>query len=252
MSKLTSEQQQKLRNMLTDEKQQLEKHFEINDETAAGMEESLKSSISELSTADNHPADIGTEMFERDRDIAVNDTIDQQLDAVNRALRKLDNGDYGICEVCGDDIPYERLEAIPYTTVCVDHAEQRSDPGARPVEEQVMTQPPSGAGEGRQTHAGRFDDADAWSTVESYGTSNTPAMAADRDVTDYDAMSSDKVDGTGHVEELEKFAANDMQGKNRHVQQTKAYREYVDRNESEFTSNAANAAASKDQPTGRR
>lgn len=49
-----------------------------------------------------------------------------------------------------------------------------------------MTPPPKGAGEVRQRNAGRFDDAGAWDAVEKYGTSNSPATAAKRDVTDYD------------------------------------------------------------------
>ncbi|WKL01248.1 hypothetical protein Q0F98_32005 [Paenibacillus amylolyticus] len=49
-----------------------------------------------------------------------------------------------------------------------------------------MTMPPSGAGEGRQQRAGKFDNADAWEAVEEYGTSNSPQTAAKRDVKGYD------------------------------------------------------------------
>jgi RNA polymerase-binding transcription factor DksA len=41
---------------------------------------------------------------------------------VEWALEKIDNGTYGICEVCGRSIPIARLDALPYTTFCVDDA----------------------------------------------------------------------------------------------------------------------------------
>jgi DnaK suppressor protein len=71
------------------------------------------------------------------------------------------------------DIPFERLQAVPFTVRCVEHAEagaaDSDTAGNRPVEEQVMTRPPAGAGAKRQANAGRFDDADAWQTLEDYG-----------------------------------------------------------------------------------
>jgi DnaK suppressor protein len=122
MSKLTSTQLRTLREMLTDEKSELEKHFEINEQTATGMEESLRASTSELFAVDNHPADVGTELFERERDLAVNENIVEQLGEIKRALVKMNDTRYGVCETCGEDIPYARLEAIPYTAYCVEHA----------------------------------------------------------------------------------------------------------------------------------
>lgn len=38
---------------------------------------------------------------------------------IDRALEKLDDGTYGVCDVCGTEIPEERLEAIPATSLCV-------------------------------------------------------------------------------------------------------------------------------------
>lgn len=44
----------------------------------------------------------------------------QRLQHVEAALARLDDGTYGICEVCGERISGERLEALPFTTVCID------------------------------------------------------------------------------------------------------------------------------------
>ena len=42
--------------------------------------------------------------------------------AINRALAKMEFGEFGSCEVCGKGIEVERLEAIPWTSVCSKHA----------------------------------------------------------------------------------------------------------------------------------
>jgi RNA polymerase-binding transcription factor DksA len=44
------------------------------------------------------------------------------IQAINRALARIELGEYGSCEVCGKGIEVERLEAIPWTSVCGKHA----------------------------------------------------------------------------------------------------------------------------------
>ncbi|GAB6989052.1 TraR/DksA C4-type zinc finger protein [Paenibacillus pini] len=185
MSHLNSAQLKELEHTLHEEKKDLERHFSVEEEDQGDLSESLTDSTGELSSYDNHPADMGTETFERGRDLAVDEKLSSELEQVNAALSKIDKGEYGVCEVCGKDIPFERLQALPYTPYCIDDTPEKNISDDRPVEEQVMTPPPSGAGEGRQEREGRFDDADAWESVEEYGTSNSPAMAAKRDVKDY-------------------------------------------------------------------
>ncbi|MBP1999871.1 YteA family regulatory protein [Paenibacillus shirakamiensis] len=190
MSHLTKEQFKTLKHSLIEEKNELENHFENED--AGSEEESLRASTGELSSVDNHPADIGTETFERSRDMAIDENLDHQLEQVDHALELMEQGKYGKCETCGEDIPFERLEAIPYTSFCIDHTPDRNVSDRRPVEEEVMTLPPKGAGEHRQQHAGRFDDAEAWNSVEEFGNSDSPATAAKRDVKNYDSMTLDE------------------------------------------------------------
>jgi DnaK suppressor protein len=48
-----------------------------------------------------------------------------ELDAIDRALLRIEEGDYGRCEDCGELIPVERLEALPTTTTCVQCSEER-------------------------------------------------------------------------------------------------------------------------------
>ncbi len=73
----------------------------------------------EAGTLGNHPADVGTEVFEAEQVIALERNEQELLDRVERALARLDEGAYGQCERCGQEIPFERLEALPYATLCV-------------------------------------------------------------------------------------------------------------------------------------
>ena len=55
--------------------------------------------------------------------LAILDESEQkEIQAINKALAKMELGEYGSCEVCGNGIEIERLEAIPWTSVCSKHA----------------------------------------------------------------------------------------------------------------------------------
>lgn len=85
--------------------------------------ESQQSALNELSTYDNHPADQGTETFELGRTVATIEHVDAQLDDIETAFRRVEDGSYGRCEVCGAEIPEERLRARPMTRFCLEHQE---------------------------------------------------------------------------------------------------------------------------------
>jgi DnaK suppressor protein len=67
----------------------------------------------------NHMADVGTEVFEQARDVAVARQLQQTYEAIHRALEKFDDGTYGICESCGTIIELARLEALPSARFCM-------------------------------------------------------------------------------------------------------------------------------------
>ncbi len=50
------------------------------------------------------------------------DQLRRDLDDIDRALTRMDDGTYGVCEVCGAEISPARLEVMPATRVCIDHA----------------------------------------------------------------------------------------------------------------------------------
>jgi DnaK suppressor protein len=66
-----------------------------------------------------HPADDGTNAFDQARDLAVQVNAEQTLKLVNDALARFDNGTYGLCVDCGQEIDAARLEAIPYAPLCL-------------------------------------------------------------------------------------------------------------------------------------
>jgi RNA polymerase-binding protein DksA len=82
--------------------------------------ESETDSVSELSAHAQHQADLGTETFNRERDLSILEHIDAELSDVEHALRRLDDGTYGTCEACGQPIGVDRLEAMPAARFCVD------------------------------------------------------------------------------------------------------------------------------------
>jgi RNA polymerase-binding protein DksA len=68
----------------------------------------------------DHLADSATETFMRELDGGLEENADHLLDEVDAALVRIEEGTFGTCVVCGKPIAEERLEAIPYATLCID------------------------------------------------------------------------------------------------------------------------------------
>jgi DnaK suppressor protein len=67
----------------------------------------------------NHVADDATEVFTRERNLALRNNAQDLLAQVDAALQRLDEGSYGICARCGQAIAPDRLEALPYAIYCI-------------------------------------------------------------------------------------------------------------------------------------
>jgi RNA polymerase-binding transcription factor DksA len=83
-------------------------------------EESESESLSELSSNGQHEADLGTETFNRERDLSILESIELELVDVEHALKRIDEGTYGKCEACGKDIEDDRLAVIPAARFCLE------------------------------------------------------------------------------------------------------------------------------------
>lgn len=77
-------------------------------------------SLESFSESDDVPADIAALASEREKDQILSQSVQAILVQIEQALEYLDDGTYGVCEVCGTEIPQNRLERIPYVSTCVD------------------------------------------------------------------------------------------------------------------------------------
>ena len=75
--------------------------------------------------------DMSQSIFDREMDASVGEGIDRRLGEVERALQKMEEGTYGVCEDTGEEIPKGRLEAVPEAIRTVE-AQQRFEKERRP------------------------------------------------------------------------------------------------------------------------
>jgi YteA family regulatory protein len=143
-----------------------------------GKHASLRDSTEELSMIDNHPADMGSELFERSKDLSLHELRLRTLQDINMALERIADGSFGLCLSCGHQIEKERLEALPYARYCVNCKKLREEQGKeegdeRPVEELVLYPPFQRSFMDGKDYTG-YDGEDAWQEVARYGTADSP------------------------------------------------------------------------------
>lgn len=117
----------------------------------------------ELSNYDNHPADNATDLADQHTQLALDRHQEEELEAIEDALKAIEEGTYGTCTICGEKIPKERLEIVPTALTCVEHAEQSSD-DVRPIEEKIL-----------DATAERDDMENSFEDVEEFGSSDSPS-----------------------------------------------------------------------------
>jgi RNA polymerase-binding protein DksA len=69
---------------------------------------------------DNHLAETASVTLDREIDYTLEENAEHVLAAIDSALARIDEGSFGICRTCGRPIAEERLQALPYTTQCID------------------------------------------------------------------------------------------------------------------------------------
>lgn len=90
----------------------LEELYEEAEKTVTGMTD----------MKDNYPDPTDRASLESDRNfmLRIRDRERKLILKIREALQRIEDGNFGICEMCGDDISIERLEARPVTTLCID------------------------------------------------------------------------------------------------------------------------------------
>jgi RNA polymerase-binding transcription factor DksA len=92
----------------------------IDNLKSEGLDEEEASQSGELTHYDQHPADQASETFEREKDLAILEGLEQELAEIEAALQRIDDGTYGIDEVTGQPIDPERLRAAPSARTNID------------------------------------------------------------------------------------------------------------------------------------
>lgn len=116
--RLKAKEIERFREQLVEERDRLKAEL---DEIEARAARALEiEAAGELGEYDDHPADVASETFEREKDLAIGETTAATISKINNALNKIERGTYGICDICGRSIKHARLEAIPFATLCID------------------------------------------------------------------------------------------------------------------------------------
>jgi RNA polymerase-binding protein DksA len=104
------------RKILLQEKEVLEKQYRDLEE---GNLHASQSEFSGEMPFEEEYAASGTTTFERERDLSLSENVKDILKRVIEAIERIDDGSFGICEICNLPIPEERLQALPYANLCI-------------------------------------------------------------------------------------------------------------------------------------
>lgn len=231
MSHLTQEQLTQLHQQLLDRQAELER---LNESHNHGLSISERDTSGELSHVDNHPGDVATDLYEREKDLGLQDRAELELERIQRSLDNMNKGQYGICITCGKPIPFERLQAVPDTMYCLEDTPRTEPSLRRPIEEEFL-HPPFGRSSLDEHEYTGFDGEDALQILENMGSSNSPAMAENPNVTSYDEMDFENDESKdGYVEEYENFVATNIDNSEVFIVRGSQYYDYLNKGEGSY------------------
>jgi DnaK suppressor protein len=111
---------ERLRTELMEERQRVQAAIANLRESHPG---SLDDEVEEISAgSDNHVGDSATATLGREIDYTLGENSEQVLAEINVALKRIEEGTYGTCKACGQEIAPERLDAYPWASLCIDDA----------------------------------------------------------------------------------------------------------------------------------
>jgi len=114
------------------QRQRLEEMREELVRMRGGLEEDQRDRAeNEGDMTENDSGDMSQSLFTRELDATVEQTVDNRLQYVDRALQKIEEGTYGVCDDTGEPIPKGRLDAVPEAIYTVE-AQQRREKERRP------------------------------------------------------------------------------------------------------------------------
>ncbi len=122
-TKLTKKELGDLRVRLEEERTQLDTQL------TTIVEDSFAIAQSELAGdvgLDDESTDAGTATSEREKDLSIENNVRDLLQKIDRALKRMDDGSYGVCDICGKNIEKARVKALPYVDLCIKDAQAQS------------------------------------------------------------------------------------------------------------------------------
>lgn len=117
--KLAKSTLERFRKRLEEEKERLE---ELSADYERDLEEARLTESSSDRSPDPGNAEASSMKLEYAKELSIEQNTLDLLRKAERALEQIDAGSYGTCESCGKAIPVERLEVLPYSTLCVECA----------------------------------------------------------------------------------------------------------------------------------
>ncbi|MGI8315716.1 hypothetical protein [Halobacillus mangrovi] len=121
---LTKDQKDTFKKRLLEMKEEAEKDLEEYRNDRA-KEDYQNDETGEISSVADHPGNLGTDQFEREKEMTFYEQAREKLMDVNDALKRMEEGRYGLSEKSGEPIPVERLEAMPTARYRVDEIEDQ-------------------------------------------------------------------------------------------------------------------------------
>ena len=123
VAKLTTQEIDELRTRLESERGELADQLTtIEDQAFAATQSDISGDVG----VDDESADAGTATFEREKELSIEQNVRDLIQKIERALKRIDDGTYGICEVCGKPIEKARIKALPYVDLWIKDAQARS------------------------------------------------------------------------------------------------------------------------------
>jgi RNA polymerase-binding transcription factor len=113
---LSTKELAELKERLLAERKDLESQLSEIEESTFGTNQS---DLTGEMGFDEEYADAGTNTFERERDLSLVNNLRDLLEKIDKALGKIDEGTYGLCDRCGNPIEKPRLKALPYANLCL-------------------------------------------------------------------------------------------------------------------------------------
>jgi DnaK suppressor protein len=114
--KFDKAQLKKIREQLESERGDLQRQIDELESDSDGTQSDMTGEVG----LDDDFADAGTATFDRERDLSIRNNIRDLIEQMTRAIARIDEGNYGKCERCGNPIDAARIKALPHALLCLD------------------------------------------------------------------------------------------------------------------------------------